>query len=185
MNRLHTVFAVLFLVAALVAPAVEIDGAIAKGEYGSSQILAKDIFTIHWQVEGDRIHMAIEATSRGWVALGFDPGAVMANADMVFGIVPADKPATAVDAWSTGTFGPHPADASQGGTNDILDFAGARSGESVVFEFTRLLATKDKFDKVIALDKATKLIWAVGSDLAFTARHSKAGAATVNFGGKK
>jgi len=179
------VLMLLSLVALSSLHAADIDGRIEQGEYPSSQILKKDVFTLHWRVDGDRIHMAIEATSRGWVAVGFDPEAVMSKSDMIFGFVGTDGRTTAMDAWSTGMFGPHPADTDQGGSNDILAYAGARTGDKVVFEFTRLLDTKDRSDKIIAMDKAMKVIWATGPDGTSTSRHDKVGSAKVAFGGTK
>jgi len=175
------------IVAALCALALSslsaagIDGRIDPAEYPSTQVLKKDVFTLHWRIEGDSIHLAIEAASRGWVSLGLDPGSVMSNSDMVFGLVGADGVTTAVDAWSTGMFGPHPADTAQGGTSDLIAFAGSRSGDRVVFEFSRKLDTKDKFDKVIQAGATMKVIWATGPRLAFEAKHDKAGSAKLVF----
>ena len=181
----QTVSFVLMLAAAASIWAVEIDGKIGKNEYASSQALSNGVFTLYWQVEGDKIHIAIEAISQGWVAIGLDPGAVMSNSDMIFGLVAPDGKTTAIDAWSTGLFGPHPADTELGGADSILASAGSREGNKVVFEFTRLLDTKDKFDKAIALDKPMKLIWATGPSLVWTAKHDKKGSAKVSFGEAK
>jgi hypothetical protein len=82
-------------------------------------------------------------------------------------------------------FGPHPADIDQGGRDSILSFAGKRSGDRVVFEFSRLLNTGDKFDKVIPASGKLKLIFAYSSSLQFTANHSKAGSAVIDTGGSK
>lgn len=174
-------FLALAAVASLSAWAVDIDGRIGPAEYAFSQVLAKDIFTLHWRIEGDRIHLAMEALSKGWVSVGFDPGAVMARSDMLFGLVAEGGKTEAVDAWSTGTFGPHPPDVDQGGKGDLLAWAGSRAGDRVVFECTRLLDTKDKFDKVIVPGAEMKLIWATGRDLVFTSKHAKAGSAKLRF----
>jgi hypothetical protein len=176
---------VLMLTAAVSIWAVNLDGKIGKNEYASSQVLADGVFTLYWQVEGDRIYIAIEALSSGWVAIGLDPGIGMSNADMILGLVAADGKTTAIDAWSTGMFGPHPADTDQGGANSILASAGSRDGDKVVFEFSRLLDTKDKFDKVISLNKPMKVLWATGPSLSSTAKHDKKGSAMVSFGKAK
>jgi hypothetical protein len=181
MKLRHVAFFALIFSAAASAWAVDIDGRIAAGEYASTQVLSQGVFTLHWRVQGDRIHLAIEAVSKGWIAVGFDPAAVMAKADMVFALVGADGKTTSSDNWSTGTFGPHPADVEQGGTSDILAQAGRRDGDRVVFEFTRLLDTKDKFDKVIVPGKPMKVIWATGPSLASTAKHDRRGQASVAF----
>ena len=166
--------------------AVDIDGTLTPGEYSSSQVLSKDIFTLHWQVEDSRIHFAIEAVAKGWVSIGLDPGSIMSRSDMIFGIVGNDGKLQAVDAWCTNALGPHPADADQGGKSDLLASAATRSGDKVVFEFTRLLDTGDaKTDKVIEPGKEMKIIWAYSNNLAFTAKHSRAGSARLVFGTAK
>lgn len=153
--------------------AVEVDGVIGKNEYVNKQVLDGNAFVLYWQIEGDTIYFAVESSAKGWVSIGFEPTKIMANADMVFGIV-GDK-AQAVDAYSTGQFGPHPADTDQGGKDNILAFAGKRSSNGVVFEFSRKLNTGDAKDKPIVVGKELKLIWAWSNSLSFTAKHAKAG----------
>lgn len=166
--------------------AVDIDGKLSPGEYSSSQVLSKDIFTLHWQVEGSNIHFAIEAVAKGWVAIGLDPGSIMARSDMIFGIMGTDGKLQAVDAWCTNALGPHPADVDQGGTANLLASAATRSGDTVIFEFTRLLDTGDaKTDKVIEPGKEMKIIWAYSNNLAFNSKHSRAGSAKLVFGTAK
>ncbi|HON89131.1 MAG TPA: DOMON domain-containing protein [Spirochaetia bacterium] len=157
--------------------AVDIDGAIAQNEYSNKQQLDGTNFVLYWQIEGDTIYFAIESTAKGWVSIGFEPTKVMANADMVFGIV--GTTVQAIDAYSTGQFGPHPADTDQGGTNDILAFAGKRTTQGVVFEFSRKLASADSKDKPIVLGKDLKLIWAWSNSLTFTAKHARAGTVVI------
>jgi hypothetical protein len=179
-------FALVFALAAGASLwSVDLDGKIGAGEYTSSQVLSQGDFTLYWQIEGNKIYIAIEALSPGWVAIGLDPGAIMSNADMIFGLVAADGKTTALDCWSTGPFGPHPADSAQGGADSILASAGSRNGDKVVFEFSRLLDTKDKFDKAIVPGRPMKLIWATGPSLVSTAKHLKKGSAQVSFGGNK
>jgi hypothetical protein len=165
--------------------AVNIDGALSPGEYAREIMLDKGNFKILWQIEGETVFMAIEAKAPGWVALGFEPTNVMANADMIFGLVGEGKDVQVIDAWSSGMFGPHPPDADQGGKNNVLSFAGSRKDGKVIFEFSRLLNTGDKFDKVIPKTGNLKLIWAYGPNLKFSANHMKAGSATLPMDGVK
>lgn len=158
--------------------AVDIDGVIAQNEYSNRQQLDGNNFVLYWQVEGDTIYFAIESTAKGWVSIGFEPKRVMANADMVFGIV--GTTVQAIDAYSTGQFGPHPADTDQGGTNNILAFAGKRTVQGVIFEFSRKLVTEDSKDKPIIPGKDLKLIWAWSNSLSFTAKHNRAGQVVIN-----
>jgi hypothetical protein len=159
---------------------VEVDGLLSPGEYSSEAVYDKGSFRLLWEIAGDRIYMAIDSSAQGWVSIGFDPTRVMANSDMIFGIVPPEGEVQAVDAWSTGMFGPHPPDLNQGGKNDILSFAGKRNAGRVVFEFSRLLDTGDKYDKILPTSGDLKIIWAYASSLQFTAKHSRAGSATIS-----
>ncbi len=165
--------------------AVNVDGSISSGEYSKQAVFDKGNFQLLWEFEGDKVFMAIVAKTQGWVAIGFNPSTVMANADMVLGLVKDQNNVQAIDEWSSGIFGPHSPDVDQGGTSDILSFAGTRTGDTVVFEFSRLLNTGDKFDKVIPTSGKFKIIWAYGPSLDMTAKHKKAGSATIQMEGQK
>lgn len=165
--------------------AVDVDGTIAPEEYAFEASYDRGNFRLLWKISGDTLFMAIDSSASGLVSVGFEPTRVMANSDMIFGMIPAEGPAQAVDAWSTGMFGPHPPDTNQGGKDSLLSFAGKRSGGRVVFEFSRLLDTGDKFDKVVPKTGEFKIIWAYGPNLSFTAKHSKAGSATILMDGRK
>lgn len=167
------------------AYAVDVDGVIVPGEYPKEAVFDNGNYRLLWKIEGDKAFMAIDAKAPGWVAVGFQPTAVMANADMIFGFVDAANKVGAVDAWSTGIFGPHPADTSQKGSDNILSSAGKRTADRVVFEFSRLLNTGDKLDKVIPATGSFKIIWAYGPNFQFTANHVKAGSATLTMDGSK
>jgi len=165
--------------------AVDVNGILAQGEYAKEATFDNGNYRLLWSVVGDKLFMAIDAKASGWVAVGFEPSVAMANADMVFGIVDASGAAKCVDAWATGMFGPHPPDVDQGGRDNILSFAGKRSGDRVVFEFSRLLNTGDKFDKVLPATGTVKLIFSYSSSLQFNVKHSKAGSAVIDMGGSK
>jgi len=185
MNRMKRIVACLVLAASTSAYAVAVDGVIGSGEYASTQVLKAGVFTLYWQVQGDVIHIGIEATAAGWVALGFDPGTVMANSDIVMFVVGADGSCVASDQWSSGVMGPHRPDVDLGGTSDVLACAGRRIGDRVVVEFTRRLTTGDRFDKPVSLAAPMKVMWATGSVAATTVKHDRAGTARVSFGGSK
>jgi len=176
----------LFLAGVPAVFAVNVDGVISSGEYSKQAVFDNGNYKLLWEFEGNKVFMAIVAKTPGWVAVGFNPSTVMANADMVFGLV-GDQGTTAQvsDEWSSGIFGPHSPDVSQGGKSDILSFAGKRTGDTVVFEFSRLLNTGDKFDKVIPTSGKFKIIWAYGPSLQLTAKHTKAGSATIQMEGQK
>ena len=164
---------------------LEVDGLVSPGEYSYEAVFDKGNFRLLWEISGDTIYMAIESSAQGWVSIGFEPTRVMANSDMIFGIISPNGEVQAIDAWSTGMFGPHPPDTNQGGKSNILSFAGKRNNAKQVFEFSRLLDTGDTFDKVIPKSGDLKIIWAYSSSLQFTAKHSKAGSATIKMDSNK
>ena len=184
-NTIYIVFAMLFLFAVPALFAVNVDGIVSEGEYSKRTVLDNGNFQLSWEFEGDKIFMAIIAKTPGWVAIGFNPSTVMANADMVFGLVAGDGRAQALDEWSSGIFGPHTPDVDRGGRSDIISYAGTRKGDTVIFEFSRLLNTGDKFDKVIPTSGKFKVIWAYGPSLLLSAKHTKAGTATLQMEGQK
>lgn len=165
--------------------AVDVDGVVVPGEYPKEAVFDNGNYRLLWKVEGDKAFMAIDAKAPGWVAVGFQPTAVMANADMIFGLVDNSGKVQAVDAWATGIFGPHPPDVSQKGQDSLLSSAGKRTADRVVFEFSRLLNTGDKLDRVIPVSGSFKIIWAYGPNLQFNASHLRAGSATLAMDGSK
>jgi hypothetical protein len=175
----------LFVALGSVTYAVDVDGTLAPGEYSKEAVFDNGNFRLLWKIEGDKAFMAIDAKTPGWVAIGFQPTFGMANADIIFGIVDASGKVQAIDAWSTGIFGPHPPDVSQGGHDNILASAGKRTADRVVFEFSRLLNTGDKLDRIIPAAGSFKIIWSYGSDLQFNNKHITKGAATLTMDGSK
>jgi hypothetical protein len=148
MKRLATILVLMFGFAVSAANAVDVDGKILPGEYAREQSFEKGSFRLLWRIVDDNIFMAIDSDAKGWGAVGFEPARIMANSDMIFGFVESSGSVKAVDAWSTGMFGPHPPDADQGGKDSLLIFAGVRSGNRLVFDFSRALNTGDKYDKL-------------------------------------
>lgn len=185
MKTNHVIALILVALVGSAAYAVDVDGVIKQGEYSKEAVFDKGNFRLLWEFQGDKIYMAIDAKTAGWVAVGFDPATVMSKSDMIFGLVGAPGNVQAVDAWSTGMFGPHPPDVDQGGSNNILSYAGQRSGDRVTFEFSRLLNTGDKFDKIIPQSGNFKVMWAYGPNLQFNSKHTKAGSASLLMEGKK
>ncbi len=152
------------------------DGVITPGEYRSNKSF--DGYELWWTADDTYIYVGMKAKTQGWVAVGFDPELMMQGADIVIGSVKDGKLSIA-DQYSTGQFGPHPADTQQGGTDDILASGGKSDGVFTTIEFKRKLDTGDKFDK--ALHKGTnKILWAYGSDPQFTIKHTARGPAEID-----
>lgn len=163
--------------------AVDIDGIIAKGEYGNQLSFAAGDFLLYWELDQDTAHFGIQARTEGWVCLGIDPTQAMAEADMVFGWVEPGGSAGALDCYATGLFGPHPPDEELGGQQNILSFAVAEQGGTTTFEFTRPLDTTDAYDKPLSQSGEIKIIWAYGGSDDYLNLHSRKGGATISLTG--
>ena len=147
------------------------DGVISVNEYTKQQKIGDiEVFT---RIEGDYIMMAFQAKATGYMALGIGPEQVMKGADMIFAYV-KDGKAFVEDAYSTGPFGPLPADTAQGGTMDIQMIGGSEKDGQTTVEFKRRLDTGDKKDKPLKLGD-NKVIWALGSSDDITKKHIRRG----------
>lgn len=147
------------------------DGVIGANEYSRSLSLAEGKLEVYWRNDGEYLYMALKGKTTGWVAIGFEPSYAMKDADMVIGWV-QDGGVVVIDAYSTGTYGPHPPDTKLGGSDDILEKAGREENGYTVIEFKRKLNTGDKYDKVLTPGKTVKFIYAMADSDDFTAKHN-------------
>ncbi|MFN3411665.1 MAG: DOMON domain-containing protein [Exilispira sp.] len=157
---------------------VIVDGIISAKEYNNKFSFDNDNFILYAEIIEDIVYFAIESTSKGWVAIGFDPVSAMKDADMIFGVV-TDSEVKAYDTYSTGMFGPHPDDTSLNGTYDILSFAGKKENTKIIFEFSRKTDTKDSKDKILIKGKDIKLLWAYSSSTDIKSKHTKRGSSVI------
>lgn len=148
------------------------DGVVAPGEYAAN--VDQRTYRLFWSSTETTIRMAIQADTQGWVAVGFQPGRRMKDADIVFGML-VDGSAVVLDCYSTGDFGPHRADVNQGGTDDLLSWAGARTDAMTTFEFERPLETTDVYDVPLQRGASAQLIWAYGTSDDEGMQHSARG----------
>lgn len=160
-----------------------LDGVITAGEYPFSTSFGGGEITLHWKIDAGTITMAMEGKTTGWLSIGFDPGQAMKDADMIIGWIDIDGTIHVVDAYSTGTTGPHPPDTQLGGTDDFTDVGGSESGGTTVIEFMRPLSTGDQYDKDIPAEGDMTIIWATGGSDNFNDQHARAtrGTGTINF----
>jgi hypothetical protein len=146
------------------------------GEYQKNKSFGD--YELSWSADGQYVYMGIKAKTTGWVAVGFDPELMMQNADIIEGYI-QDGQLFIADQYSTGQFGPHPADTQQGGTDDILASGGKLDNGYTTVEFKRKLNTGDKYDK--PLHKGiNKIIWAYGGEPQFTLKHMARGSGEID-----
>jgi hypothetical protein len=156
------------------------DGAISDGEYAQKMILSNGVFEVCWKNDAETLYMAIKGDTEGWVAVGFEPEVWMKDADMIIGWVD-DGEVSAIDAYSTGNYGPHPADTDLGGTEDLLEFGGSEKDGFTVIEFSRKMDTGDQFDKAFESGQTVSMIWGTSDWNDLEERHREDGKGELTF----
>lgn len=148
------------------------DGAITEGEYAGDQDLGP--YHLYWRQAGNIIEIGMEADTTGWIAVGIQPGRSMLNADLILGDV-TGAGVEVIDAFGTGSTGPHSPDTELGGTYDILSYGGSETGDHTVVEFSRKMDTGDEYDNAILAGEANQVIWAFGTSDDTDMRHGTRG----------
>jgi hypothetical protein len=128
---------------------------------------------ISWKNDAQYIYMALNGSTKGWIAIGFEPTDWMKDADIVMGAV-EDGKAIVKDEYSTGNYGPHLDDTDLGGTYDILEYGGGEVGGNTVIEFKRKMNTGDRFDKAFVAGQKVPIIWAMVDTIMQDAKHNVA-----------
>jgi hypothetical protein len=165
------------------AAAPVVDGEIVQDEYEYHVSFGNGHFHLYWSfLDNETIQMGIFAGASGMVAVGFDPSVRMKDADMIIGFREGAGDFELHDAWSIGQTGPHPDDADEGGTFDLMEYTIKESGGETTAEFTRKLVTGDSLDKDIPRDGKLKVIWATSDTDAFETYHTRRGTATIDMG---
>ncbi|MCQ8903490.1 MAG: DUF2202 domain-containing protein [Methanothrix sp.] len=154
------------------------DGVVSENEYSHSlklysparQGYTGGVMTVSWKIDDEYLYMALNGSTRGWLAIGFEPSEWMKDADMVLGFV--DGGARVLDEYSTGNYGPHIEDTMLGGTDDIMEHGGRSYGTHTVVEFRRKLDTGDRFDKVLRPGQSVSIIWAMSDRMDPAVKHN-------------
>jgi hypothetical protein len=149
------------------------DGIIGANEYAHELSLAGGDLIVYWRNDDTYLYMALKGKTTGWVAIGFEPTTVMKDADMVFGWLENGE-VKITDAYSTGTYGPHPPDEKLGGSSDILEYAGREENGYTVIEFKRKLNTGDQYDNAFTPRQKARFIFAMTNSDDFTVKHNVA-----------
>lgn len=132
------------------------DGVITANEY-TGQTSYGD-YEIHWNSDGQYIYIGVKAKASGWVAVGFQPGPLHRETDMVLGFV-RDGQVSVFDMFSIAELGPCTADSELGGSDDVLEYGGREEGGYTVVEFKRLLSTGDDYDGEL-FSGVNEIVWA-------------------------
>ena len=157
------------------------DGVVGENEYARSMVLrgqarqgyAGGEMEISWKNDQEYLYLAMNASTDGWLAIGFEPQEWMKDADIILASVQGSK-ATVLDEYCTGNYGPHVEDTMLGGTNDIVEFGGGKEAGRTVIELKRKLDTGDKFDKAFSPGQAISIIWALSDSSDISLKHNVA-----------
>jgi hypothetical protein len=157
------------------------DGIVGANEYARSMHLrglassgyAGGDLEISWKNDAQFLYVGLNGSTKGWIALGFEPTVWMKDADIIMGSAENAK-ATVLDDNCTGNYGPHLNDTQLGGTYDILESGGKESGNWTAIEFKRKMNTNDKFDKVLVPGQRVSIIWAMADETSEKVKHNVA-----------
>jgi hypothetical protein len=157
------------------------DGIVGSGEYSRSMLLQSPArqgysggnMEISWKNDLQYLYLAMNGSTDGWLAIGFEPLEWMKNSDIIVASVQSGK-VVAVDEYCTGNYGPHVEDALLGGTDDVKEFAGRKEAGRTIFELKRKLNTGDKFDKAFAPGQTISIIWALSNNPDLSFKHNVA-----------
>lgn len=156
------------------------DGASASGpeeearvvEEGYQSASVGDIF-FQWKTEGTTLLGILQAPTQGWVAVGFDPGRGMEDANIIIGYV---KDATASVRDDFGTwFSSHDDDEKLGGTRDVTVLGGSEGDGITTLRFSIPLDSGDSNDKRLIAGNEYTILLAYGARDDFTGMHRKKG----------
>ena len=117
---------------------------------------------LQWRVEGENITVQMTAPTTGWVAVGFDPTRMMADANMIIGYV-ANGELSIADDYGTGNT-VHGRDTDNGGTDNIIEAEGTEENGRTKITFTIPLDSGDVTDRPLAVSESYKVIVAYGPD---------------------
>lgn len=122
-------------------------------------------YTLRWRVDGPALEVELEAPTAGYVAVGFDGGYLMQNADIILCCV-TGKGAMARDDYGVAAES-HQSDTVLGGTQDVSGVGGSESSGSTCVSFTIPMDSGDEWDKELTRGATCQVVLftsAEGSD---------------------
>ncbi|WP_421909073.1 DOMON domain-containing protein [Methanolacinia petrolearia] len=136
------------------------DGIIEEGEYENNVTGFRDLFYIYRTSDNETLYMGIKGKTSGYVSVGFNPVAMMKNADIILGgNIGTGGSLYIYDMYSPTASGPMRSDTVLGGEFNIEESAGTEKAAFQTLEFSRKLDTGDKYDSVLEKGKSAKVIW--------------------------
>ncbi|MBN1838356.1 MAG: hypothetical protein JW820_21025 [Spirochaetales bacterium] len=137
---------------------------------GFNEIRPANGMVVRWRVEGPRLHLVLEAPTRGWVGIGFKPEFKMQGANFLIGYVRGGE---AFIEDHVGTHkDKHGADTRLKGTRDVELLDGSETDGRTRLEFTIPLDSGDPRDKPLTPGERVPLLLCYGADDSFTRVHT-------------
>jgi len=137
---------------------------------GFKEVRAENGMVLQWRVEDTRLHVILEAPTKGWVGIGFHPELKMQGANFIIGYVRGG------DVVVTDHFGTrkdrHASDTKLKGSEDVVVIGGTEEGGKTTIEFSIPLVTDDPNDKPLVPGESTLVLLSYGSQDNFTKVHT-------------
>jgi len=157
------------------------DGIVGANEYSRSMLLQAPSrqgymggdMEVSWKNDNEYLYLALNGSTDGWLAIGFDPLEWMKNSDIILASMKAGR-AVVLDEYCTGNYGPHIEDTMLGGSSDIAESGGSSASGRTVIELSRKLDTGDRFDKAFSPGQAVSIIWALSGNPDISLKHNVA-----------
>lgn len=153
-----------------------VDGIIRTGEYAHA--MEAGGFRVYWSNDAVVLRMGLFTSGTGYVSIGLDPDRRMQGANFIIGAV-RNGQVEIRDDYGTGLLS-HGSDIDNGGTDDILAYAGRELNGQTTLEFVIPLDSGDRFDKPLEPGQTYDILVAFHdtSDSFFT-RHSQRGSGEI------
>ena len=144
-----------------------VDGTIGDEEYRHTLNDPATGIAVNWQNDTTYLYAGLVSPGTGWVAIGFDPGLRMKDANIIIGAV-KDGELLVQDH-----FGTAPTSHREDSTSQIVQAAGTEDNGKTVIEFVIPLQSNDSSDKSLQPGQTVSVILAYhASSDSFSARHS-------------
>lgn len=159
------------------SPSVPIvDGIIHTGEYAHA--IEAGGFRVYWSNDANVLRMGLFSPGTGYVAIGLDPDRRMKGANFIIGTVRNGR-VEIRDDYGIATLS-HGSDLDNGGTNDILAYAGRELSGQTTLEFIIPLDSGDRLDKPLEPGETYEVLVAFhNTNDNFSARHSQRGSGEI------
>jgi hypothetical protein len=137
-------------------------------------------FTLKYKVEGSDLHCKLSAATSGWVAVGFNPSAMMKDANFIIGYV-SNNIANIRDDYGVSNT-EHNADIAIGGTSNLTLIEGSEINGITLLDFKIPMNSGDPKDSVLNLNQSYPIIFAKGSADDYTSYHTAVAFSSITLG---